>query len=34
MGEMVGDQTANQAARPLKKGKKRKRKKKSPALEQ
>jgi hypothetical protein len=29
MGEMVGDQTANQAANPLKKGKK-----KSPGLEQ
>jgi hypothetical protein len=29
MGEMVGDQTANQAANPLKKGKK-----KSPVLEQ
>jgi hypothetical protein len=27
MREMVGDQTANQAAKPLKKGKKRKRKK-------
>jgi hypothetical protein len=32
MGEMVGDQTANQAANPLKKGKKEK--KKSPLLEQ
>jgi hypothetical protein len=32
MREMVGDQTANQAAKPLKKGKKKK--KKSPVLEQ
>jgi hypothetical protein len=32
MGEMVGDQTANEAAKPLKKVKKRK--KKSPVLEQ
>jgi hypothetical protein len=31
MGEMVGDQTANQAAKPLKKGEK---EKKSPVLEQ
>jgi hypothetical protein len=30
MGEMVGDQTANQTSKPLKKGKK----KKSPILEQ
>jgi hypothetical protein len=32
MGEMVDDQTANQAANPLKKGEKKE--KKSPALEQ
>jgi hypothetical protein len=31
MGEMVGDQTANQAGKPLKK---REREKKSPVLEQ
>jgi hypothetical protein len=33
MGEMVGDQTANQAAKLLKKGGK-KRRKKSPVLEE
>jgi hypothetical protein len=32
MGEMVGDQTANQAAKPLKKGEKKK--SKSPVLKE
>jgi hypothetical protein len=32
MGEMIGDQTVNQATKPLKKGEKEK--KKSPVLEQ
>jgi hypothetical protein len=34
MVEMVDNQTVNQAANPLKKGKKKNLKKKSPALEQ
>jgi hypothetical protein len=34
MEEMVGDQIANQAAKSLKKGRKEKKRKKSPILEQ
>jgi hypothetical protein len=34
MGEMVGNQTANQAAKSLNKGGKKRKQKKSPVLEQ